>query len=168
MALFVRLMGSERPAREGRLDPRWEQLYEAYWPQIFRATSYLLGQTEAEEVVHDAFERGMRQDDFFSNVAAPEAWLHAVAMRLAISRLRRQAAWRRVLGRYSAEQDASPPDVELHDALRRLPPSDRVALVLRYYLRSDYGEIARALGVRERSVGPILTRARSRLRKELT
>jgi len=49
-----------------------------------------------------------------------------------------------------------------------LPPRDRVALVLRYYEDASYEEISSALGIATASVGPVLTRARAKVREALT
>ena len=108
----------------------------------------------------------MRQERFFDTVEQPVAWLRTVTVRLAVSRLRRRAVWERVRLRVPAPSDGMP-DRELYDALRRLPPIQRGALVLRYFFDADYREIARTLGLRESSVGRTLTRARDALRKEL-
>ncbi len=117
--------------------------------------------------MHDAFERGMRDPGFFEHVADTGAWLRTVAVRLAVSRLRRRALWERVrLGVPVASNEL--PDPELHDALRRLQPTQRGAVVLRYFFGSGYAEIALALGLSQKSVGQVLTRARAALRKELT
>jgi RNA polymerase sigma factor (sigma-70 family) len=51
--------------------------------------------------------------------------------------------------------------------LKTLPPSQRGAIVLRYYFGADYSEIATALSLRENSVSKTLTRARDSLRREL-
>jgi RNA polymerase sigma-70 factor (ECF subfamily) len=121
---------------------------------------------EAEEVVQDAFERGMRDERFFERVEEPGAWLRTVAVRLAVSRLRRRAVLERI--RLRAPRPANGlPDPELAEAVRALPPSQRGAIVLRYFFGAEYAEIARALGMSEKSVGATLTRARAALRREL-
>jgi len=133
---------------------------------LYRVAALMVGAAEAEEIVQDAFERGMRQRDFFATVREPRAWLRTVAARRAVDRLRR----RRILERL---RPATPPGpnawerLDLALALRRLGARPRVAIVLRYYQDASYDEIATALGVAPSSVGPLLTRARAELREAL-
>lgn len=132
---------------------------------LYRVAALMVGTAEAEEIVQDAFERGMRQRDFFATVREPRAWLRTVAARRAVDRLRR----RRILERLPP----APPGPEAWErldlalALRRLGARPRVAIVLRYYQDASYDEIATALGVAPSSVGPLLTRARADLREAL-
>jgi RNA polymerase sigma-70 factor (ECF subfamily) len=117
--------------------------------------------------VQDAFERGMRDGEFFDHVDVPAAWLRTVTVRLAVSRLRRRAVLERI-GVRAPQPSNGLPDPELYDALRRLPPTQRGAIVLRYFFGFDYAEIARALELSEKSVGATLTRARDVLKKALS
>lgn len=149
-------------------DARWQALYAACRPTLYRSTVLLIGEGEAEEVVQDAFERAMREPDFFGRIRDPLAWLRTVSTRLALGRLRRRAVLDRalsVLGRQDHAVDPRRTDIEA--ALRRLPAKQRAAVVLRYYHDAPYSEIASALDVGQDSVGPLLARARSALRDAL-
>lgn len=149
-------------------DARWQALYAACRPTLYRSAALLVGEGEAEEVVQDAFERAMREPDFFGRVREPLAWLRTVATRVALGRLRRRALLDRALrfvGRQDHHIDASRTDLEA--ALLRLPPKQRAAVVLRYYQDAPYSEIASALEIDQESVGPLLTRARAALRDAL-
>jgi RNA polymerase sigma factor (sigma-70 family) len=146
-------------------DARWHALYAACRPTLYRTAALLVGEGEAEEVVQDAFERAMREPDFFGRIQEPVAWLRTVATRAALGRLRRRALWekaQRLISRQDHQVDPAHPD--LASALARLPPKQRAAIVLRYYQDAPYAEIASALGVEQESVGPLLTRARAALR----
>ncbi|MBI2983076.1 MAG: RNA polymerase sigma factor [Chloroflexi bacterium] len=123
---------------------------------------------QAEDVVQDAFERAMREPDFFGRVREPLAWLRTVSTRLALGRLRRRALLDRAL-RFIGRPDhrVDPQRSDLEAALQRLPPKQRAAVVLRYYQDAPYSEIASALDVDQESVGPLLTRARAALREAL-
>lgn len=116
--------------------------------------------------MQDAFERAMRQADFFGDVREPFAWLRQVVVRLAVSRLRRRALSDRLLSVW--QEHPVEPDLEVEWAVRRLPPTQRGAVVMRYYFRADYREIAAALGLSESSVGKTLARARVALRDDLS
>ena len=150
------------------LDARWHALYTAWRPTLYRSAALLVGEGEAEEVVQDAFERAMREPDFFGRVRDPLAWLRTVATRAALGRLRRRALLdraQRFLGRQDHQVDPRRTDIEA--ALQRLPPKQRAAIVLRYYHDAPYSEIAAALDLDAESVGPLLTRARAALRGAL-
>ena len=111
----------------------------------------------------------MRKPDFFEDVREPVGWLRRVAARQALGRLRRRRIWDRLRFRLGPIEDAEPWEkTELAIALRALEPRDRVVLVLRYYQDATYEEIADALGVAASSVGPLLTRARAKVREALT
>jgi RNA polymerase sigma factor (sigma-70 family) len=147
------------------LDARWNALYTACRPSLYRTAALLVGEGEAEEVVQDAFERAMREPAFFERVRDPVAWLRTVTTRAALGRLRRRALWDRALsliGRADHTPDAGRAD--LVAALDKLPPKQRAAVVLRYYQSAPYAEIASAIDVDVESVGPLLTRARAALR----
>lgn len=149
-------------------DARWQALYTACRPALYRSAALLVGEAEAEEVVQDAFERAMREPDFFGRVREPLAWLRTVSTRVALARLRRRTLWegaQRLLGRSGSGPDHARMDIEA--ALRRLPPKQRAAVVLRYYHDAPYSEIAAALEMDEASVGPLLTRARAALKESL-
>lgn len=118
--------------------------------------------------MQDAFERAMREARFFDEVREPAAWLRTVATRLAISRARRRAVWGRILPRLrEPEVSYDPAILDLRRALEALPPQQRAAVVLRYYVGADYEEIADAVGLAPSSVGPLLSRIRSKLREAL-
>lgn len=149
-------------------DARWQALYTACRPTLYRTAALLVGEDEAEEVVQDAFERAMRERDFFTRIREPVAWLRTVATRSALARLRRRALFeraQRLLGRWGSQPD--PRRTDLEAALRRLPAQQRAAVVLRYYQDAPYAEIGAALGISAESVGPLLARARAALRESL-
>jgi RNA polymerase sigma-70 factor, ECF subfamily len=127
----------------------------------------MVGAAEAEEVVQETFERAMREAKFFDEVREPIAWLRTVAARRALGRLRRRRVWERL--RLRPAEDALQPwqRADLALALNNLPARDRVAVVLRYYEDASYEEIAAVTGAAASSVGPILTRARARMREAL-
>ncbi len=149
-------------------DARWQALYIACRATLYRSAALIVGEAEAEEVVQDAFERAMREPDFFGRVRDPLAWLRTVSTRVALARLRRRALWdkaQELIGR--GHQKADSEGVDISSSLSRLPAKQRAAIVLRYYHDAPYSEIAAALEMDEASVGPLLTRARAALKATL-
>jgi RNA polymerase sigma factor (sigma-70 family) len=156
-------------AEEACLDDRWAALYQETRPILFRAAALMVGGAEAEEVVQEAFERAMRNRGFFAEVREPLAWLRTATARRALSRLRRRRLWEQLRVRMPAHESVEPWErAALAVALASLVPRDRVALVLRYYQDATYDEIADSLGIAASSVGPLLTRARAKIRETLT
>lgn len=153
---------------EGSLDVRWRPLYEEFHPALYRAAVLMVGEGDAEELVHDTFERAMRQRGFFDDVREPRAWLRTALVRLAISRLRRRTVWERIRPRQGAGiTDPDPECVDLRRALLALPAQQRAAIVLHHYHGAGYREVAEALGMEASSIGKLLTRARRALRERL-
>lgn len=149
-------------------EARWQALYSACRPVLYRSAALLVGEAEAEEVVQESFERAMREPDFFARIKDPQAWLRTVVTRLALGRLRRRETLERVQGllRFrGGDPDSRRADLEA--ALRKLPGRQRAAVVMRYYQDANYSEIAAALEMDEASVGPLLTRARAALKASL-
>src|SRR5207247_3475410 len=150
-------------------DTRWTALYERSQPLLYRSAALMLGSAEAEDVVQETFEAAMHNRNFFGEVREPVAWLRTVRARRALGRLRRRRVWERLRIRVTADETSEPWEhADLAIALRALPARDRVALVLRYYQDATYEEISSALGIAASSVGPLLTRARARVREALT
>jgi RNA polymerase sigma factor (sigma-70 family) len=127
----------------------------------------MVGAADAEEVVQEAFERAMREHDFFERVREPKAWLRTVVARRALGRLRRRRVFERLHLRPATDRIEPWERVDLAVALARLASRERVALILRYFVEASYEEIADAVGVAPSSVGPLLARVRARLREDL-
>ena len=129
----------------------------------------MVGTSEAEEVVQEAFEHALANPRFLEEVEQPAAWLRVAMTRLALTRLRRRERWNRIralaLPAVAPSPDATRVDIYL--ALEKLPRHQRAAIVLHYYFDASYEEIARALDVSDGSVGPTLSRARATLRRLL-
>lgn len=154
-------------ARESYSDAYWDDLYERAWPVLYRTAAFLLPEEEAEEVVQEAFERALRAAAFRMSTREPIAWLRTAVGRIAVDRLRRRRVWERVRSLLVPAAAGNDGRSEIRDALRRLPPRQRVALVLRYYQEASYAEIAEALAIQAESVGPLLTRAKAALQEAL-
>lgn len=128
----------------------------------------------AEDCTQEAFERAFRSWKRWRPDAPAEAWLHRIAINVAISarrrdRLREVGAVIRRLGR-----PVSPPDPaalaersEVFGALRRLPPKQAAVIVLRHYHGYTNREIAQSLGVPERTIASRLAAARKLLQVNL-
>jgi RNA polymerase sigma-70 factor (ECF subfamily) len=142
------------------------------YPRVFRTLVAILADpAEAEDCAQDAFVHAYRAWARWRPDAPAEAWIHRIAVNLAIS-YRRKARIRSVgellrrLGRppHGADPAEIATQPDLLGALRMIPPKLAAAIVLRYYHGYNNREIAAALGVSERTVGSRLRQASERLR----
>ncbi len=142
----------------------FESLYASEYRPLVRVAFVMLGgSNRAEEVVQDAFGRVYER---WSSLDNPGGYLRTCVVNGCRDVLRRQrlAVWKR--------PDPSPVFVELGfdhlaDALTRLSPRQRAAVVLRYYADLPEAEIAEALGVRPGTVKSLLHRGLAQLREEI-
>lgn len=128
----------------------------------------------AEDATQDTFERAFKAWKSWRPDAPAEAWLHRIAINVAIDARRRERLQEvgAMLRRVGAP--APPPDPavvaergELVAALRKLPPKQAAAIVLRHLHGYSNREIAFALGIPERTVASRLAAARGRLQSLL-
>ncbi len=161
-------MGSDPPVRADL-----EQVFRAAYPRVVAVAARVLGsRDEAEDVAQEVFLAFGR-----STVPAGEAtgWLSVAAAHTALNHLR--SGRRRTAREENASGETVAPDIadavvtrderrRVREALARLPRRQAVALVLRHSGLS-YAEVAAALDLSPGSVGTIVRRAESALRKEL-
>ena len=128
----------------------------------------------AEDCAQDTFERAYRNWSSWRPDAPVEAWLHRIAINVAVSdrrrfRLRQAGELVRRLGRPSAPPDptALAEQSDLIRALRKLPTKQAAALVLRHFHGYSNREIAASLGVPDQTVASRLAAARKQLQAEL-
>ncbi|WP_100412565.1 sigma-70 family RNA polymerase sigma factor [Acidovorax sp. 69] len=159
-------------------DDRLLPLIETDRPRLVRAATRLLGPTEAEDAVQDAYLRALEADAMLQlNVA--QAWLLTVVRNLAIDRLRRRKWLQQWLAEASAARSSEPttPSAEA-DAARaqeavhalrllaaHLAPADGAALLLHEVFEASHAEIALASGKTEAGSRQQLRRALLRLPK---
>jgi RNA polymerase sigma-70 factor, ECF subfamily len=111
----------------------------------------------AEDATAEAFARAVASRDLLRD---PLAWIYRVAFRVAIDELRRDRR-RTTL----PEAPSAPPEVAgVVQALRKLSPNQRAAMVLRHVLDLDVDEVAKRMGIAAPTVRVHLYRGRTRLR----
>jgi RNA polymerase sigma-70 factor (ECF subfamily) len=128
----------------------------------------------AEDCAQDAFERAYKAWKSWRPDAPAEAWLHRIAINVAINaqrraRLQEAGAVLRRLGRppLAVDPAAAAERSDLVTALRTLPAKQAAAIVLRHFHGYTNREIAISLGVPERTVASRLAAARTHLRERL-
>ena len=165
------------PARWGA-DAALDELYAAHWRQLVRLSVLLVRDVGlAEEIVQDAF---VAMHGRWGRLREPDKAL-AYLRQTVVNRSRSALRHRAVVTRYEAAQrmpavqpGADEPAVAavrrdaVLDALRRLPPRQREALALRYYLDLSEAEIADAMGISRGAVKSHASRGSAALRDLLS
>ena len=147
--------------------------YERTYPLAYRTALAICGDPGlAADVTQDAYLSAYRERERFRGEAPAGAWLHRIVVRAALAGLRhRRVIWLGPAELSADETSWSAPDaiapLDLRRALDVLAPTQRAAIVLRYYHGLDYAAIASILDTSAGNVGSLLSRALDRLRIEL-
>jgi RNA polymerase sigma-70 factor (ECF subfamily) len=142
------------------------QLVERYRAPLIGYVCGLTGaRDDAEELAQEAFCRVWEKMPTLRLRHRLVSWLYRIAHNLAVSAARRPklAALVKEPVRNPAN-DQSPPGVEVHRAVARLPEPQRVVVSLRHFSGLSHEQIAHALGIPEGTVRSRLSRAYERLR----
>ena len=146
----------------------FERLYRRSFIRI-RATlvAMLRDQADADDCAQEAFVRAFRAWPQWRPEAPAEAWVHRIAINVAVSHRRRRRLTS-VLHDLLRSPDRDPSAAvadrsDLMRALQALPPRQAAAIVLRHLHGYSNREIAAALDVPERTVASRLAAARARL-----
>jgi RNA polymerase sigma-70 factor, ECF subfamily len=150
----------------------FDRLYRESYPRVLRTLIGVLGdRAAAEDCTQEAFVKAYRAWATWRADGPAEAWLHRIAIRIAISHLRHAKLGTvtellRRLGRPDHHGQLADVVVEsdsLLTALRSLPPDQAAAIVLRHHHGYSNREIATALRIPESTVASRLAMARQRL-----
>ena len=153
----------------------FERLYRNTYRRILGTLITLVrDRATAEDCAQETYERAFRHWKDWRPEASAEAWLHRIAINVAISdrrhqKLRQAGELVRRLGRPAPGPDpaAVAERSDLFRAVKKLPPKQAAALVLRHYHGYSNREIAAALGVPEQTVASRLAAARQHLQAVL-
>lgn len=155
---------------------------EASFEDFYRATAArLIGQValltgdreEARDCVHEAMERAWLRWGQVRTLQDPESWVRTVAWRTGISRWRRVRTGARLMARHRPREsydDHAGGVADSHaltEALRRLPPDQRLALVLYHVCDLDVVGVAEQTGASVSAVKSRLARGRRALAEAL-
>ena len=133
----------------------FDRLYRDFRGRLLQTVTAIVGDpAEAEDCVQEAFERAYLAWAKFRPEAPAQAWLHRIAINVAISHRRRQAMRQvgetiRRLGRPEVAPDVgvAAGTMDLLRGLQKLPPRQAAVIVLRHLHGYSNREIALSLGV---------------------
>lgn len=153
------------------------QLYDAHVDCVYRLAYRMTGdETMAEDYTQETFVRVFKRLDSFEGRSTLSTWIHAVAVSVVLSGLRkvrrlrnREVELDEIAARAGAVASA---DVELrvrlHQAIDALPDDMRMAVILHDIEGYKHEEIAAAFGIPVGTAKSRLSRAHQALRDDLT
>ena len=146
-------------------DDEFTWFFHAEYPQVVRTVHLILRDPGlAEDVAQEAFLTLYARWPRISRYERPDLWVRRIAIRLAVRAARREGTRaQRERGAPAPVPDPPPADPDLMQAIRTLPPSQRVAVVLFYFEDRPAGELAKILGCGESTARVHLVHARARL-----
>jgi len=145
------------------------EIQDLYAASYRRLLGQLIGVTgsvsEAEDVVQEAFVRGLDHPRKLLGADNPEAWLRTVAVNLARSRWRRAQRLVGLAPRLVEEPRADDTDghVVLVQALYQLPAGQREVIALHHLADLTVEQVADTLGLPTGTVKARLSRGRAAL-----
>ena len=156
-------------------------LFRAHHDRVFRTAHRITGSAaDAEDVLQTIFLRLIKSQESHDLSQNPEAYLSRAAINASLDLMRSRGRSRSVgledVAAGEVESVAKNPEVQhvdrelqalIREAVARLGETAAEMFVLRYYEGYDNHEIAKLLGTSPLSVGVVLHRARTRLRKEI-
>jgi RNA polymerase sigma-70 factor (ECF subfamily) len=163
----------DRPNYRPGVREDFDRLYRDSHDRIlFMLMGILRDREAAEDCAQEAFVRAYRAWARWKPEAPAEAWVHRIALNVAVSHRRRERLREigevvRRMGRPPHEGPDAGAGSDLADALRRLPPRDAALIILRHHHGYTNREIAASLSVPESTVSSRLAAAVRRLRAEL-
>src|SRR3954451_13830899 len=158
------LFRRERRCRVG--DVGIQELYAASYRRLLGQLIGVTGNVaEAEDVVQEAFVRGLDHPGRLLGADNPEAWLRTVAVNLARSRWRRAQRLVGLAPRLVYEHPDTDTDsnVVLLEALRKLPAGQREVIALHHLADLTVAQVADTLGLPTGTVKARLSRGRAAL-----
>jgi RNA polymerase sigma-70 factor, ECF subfamily len=159
----MRVMDSAVAILEG--EHSVEALFRADADRLWRAVYAFASDSEiASDAVAEAYAQVLRRG---SAVRDPQAWTWRVAFRIAAGALKSRRAAGAAAPAEAGDYSDRYADPDLLNALRRLPESQRAAVVLFYYADLPVSQIAEGLGSSSLAVRAHLSRGRRRLRQLL-
>ena len=149
----------------------FKELADRHAPMVFSVCRRMLGSSpEAEDVAQECFEALLRKGGEPGRYLG--AWLHRVAVNLAVKRLRSETRRRERETRYApvlGSAEASWDDIFEHidTAVAELPDKLRLPVVLHFYESRTHDNIAQELGVSRTTITYRTAQGVERIRKAL-
>jgi RNA polymerase sigma-70 factor, ECF subfamily len=146
------------------VDEGFRSMYEAEFPNVFRAVALVCGnRATAEDATQEAFARALARWRRLRDAPWAAGWVTTTAINVARRQLRRRPIHP---GNAVAEHDTDA-DLDVRAAVHRLPPRQQQAVALHYLLDLPIAQVASAMACDEGTVKTHLSRARMALARAL-
>ena len=161
-------------SRQGDADA-FASLLQKYQQMIHALTFRMTGSmADADDLTQETFVQAFRQLANFRGDSAFSSWLYRIAVNKSLNHRKRDINRERLHAEWAAEQSiasATAPNARLsagvQEALLKLDPKQRAAVVLTTYDGLNHAEAARALGCSETTVSWRIFAARRKLKSWL-
>lgn len=156
--------------------PPFEELYRAYFAEVYRYALALCRHKEtAEDVTAETFLKAMRQIGSFRGDCDFKVWLFTIAKNTYYSMLRKDAKLADELPEETAADAPTPEDavlqsaevMEIHKALHALPEPYKEVFSLRAFGELSFRQIGELFGKTEHWACVTYHRAKEKLREGL-
>ena len=156
--------------------PPFEELYRAYFAEVYRYALALCSHKEtAEDVTAETFLKAMRQIGSFRGECDFKVWLFTIAKNTYYSMLRKDANLTGEPPEETAADAPTPEDtvlqsaevMEIHRALHALPEPYKEVFSLRAFGELSFRQIGELFGKTEHWACVTYHRAKEKLRQEL-
>ncbi len=148
----------------------FEHIVDEYQQRAFRLVCAILGpglaDYEADDVLQEVFLKVYENLSHFRGESALGTWIYSVARNKALDRRRlARNRWEHVEMRPERASAASgvQRELELAEAMERLPETYRTLLRLYYWQQASLAEISEVTGIKEGTIKSYLARARQNL-----
>ncbi len=153
-------------------------LYERYFGRIYNyAYNHTGDQAQAEDVTAQTFKQALENFHRYEWRGVPfGAWLYRIASNVIVGQHRKSRPSTPFEDALETPLDGPTPEeaflgaernLELKEAVRRLPPAQAQAIILRFAQNLSYLEIAQAIGRTEGAVKQLIHRGLVTLRENL-
>ena len=134
------------------------------------AYSYVKNEDDALDIVHDAVCKSLANIKALKDIGNIKSWIYQIVSNCAIDYIRKNKKYTEIsddLQNENAIGYDKYEDIDLQEALDRLPEKYRIVIILRYFEDMKIGDIAQVLNENENTIKTRLYNGLSKLKIEL-
>ncbi|UEL46453.1 RNA polymerase sigma factor SigV [Terrisporobacter petrolearius] len=134
------------------------------------AHTYVKNEDDALDIVHDAVCKSLVNINTLKNIDSIKPWIYQIVSNCAIDYIRKNKKYVAISDEIQEEKAIgydTYEDIDLQEALERLPEKYRIVIVLRYFEDMKIGDIAQILNENENTIKTRLYKGLSKLKIDL-
>lgn len=134
------------------------------------AYTYVKNEDDALDIVHDAVCKSLVNINTLKNIDSIKPWIYQIVSNCAIDYIRKNKKYVAISDEIQDENAIgydTYEDIDLQEALERLPEKYRIVIVLRYFEDMKIGDIAEILNENENTIKTRLYKGLSKLKIDL-